>query len=63
MLTLILPGGYEARENGHIEKIESVYIRYCKYAPHLKTSTPTCMVLGDPIILQIQIRKLRFKNK
>ena len=50
-----------------IDVIEKLYIRYCKYALHLKTSTPTCMVLGElgrgPMILAMKIRMLRYWNK
>ena len=46
MLTQILLYGCEAWRNKNIDVIEKLYLRYCKYVLHLKTSTPTCMVLG-----------------
>ena len=64
MVTPILLYGYEAWGNENIDVIEKLYIRYCKYVMHLKTSTPTCMVLGElgkgPMILEMKIRMLRY---
>ena len=39
MVTPILPHGREAWGNENIDVIEKLYIRYCKYVLHLKTST------------------------
>ena len=54
--------------NENIDVIEKLYMyTYCKYVLHLKTSTPTCMVLGKlgrgPMILEMKIRMLRYWNK
>ena len=70
MVTSILLYGCEAWGNENIDVIEKLYIRYhgyCKYVLHLKTSTPTSMVLGElgrgPMILEMKIRMLRYWNK
>ena len=67
MVALILLYGCEAWGNKNIYMIEKLCIRYCKYVLLLKTSTPTCMVLGElgrgPIILEMKIRMLRYWNK
>ena len=59
MVTPILLYGCEAWENENMDMIEKLYIRYCNYVLHLKTSTPTYMVLGElgrgPMILEMKI--------
>ena len=67
MVTPILLYGCEAWGNKNFDVIEKLYIRYCKYVAHLKTSTLTCMVRGElgrgPIFLEMKIRMLRYWNK
>ena len=67
MVTPILLYGCETWENENIDVIEKLYISYCKYVLHLKTSTPTCMVLGELgrglMVLEMKIRMLRYWDK
>ena len=67
MVTPILLYGCEAWRNENNYMIEKLYIRFCKYVLHLKTSTPTCMVPGELrrglMILERRIRMLRYCNK